>query len=170
MDLRKGATGASVNDQLAKSSKLQEMKKRRIQWQEKHKGSQYDTASPLAGQPNPTVSAPNAAGALMVHQFSPTVLRAEPPPPTTGAPYPLKNSFILDSGATHHVCNDRSQFITFKPATDDQFITTGEGQSRIKGTGTIWVQTESPGWTDGRRITLSNTYYIPTFSTKRYIP
>jgi hypothetical protein len=34
------------------------------------------------------------------------------------AEYPLRDSFILDSGATLHVCNNMSRFTTFQPVSD----------------------------------------------------
>ena len=32
--------------------------------------------------------------------------------------YELHKSFIFDTGATGHVCNDRSRFIDFQPANN----------------------------------------------------
>jgi hypothetical protein len=37
----------------------------------------------------------------------------------------LRDSFILDSGATNHVCNDRRRFVDFKPAGREDFLIAG---------------------------------------------
>jgi hypothetical protein len=36
----------------------------------------------------------------------------------TDAVYELRDSFILDSGATGHICNNRARFIKYQPATE----------------------------------------------------
>ena len=79
--------------------------------------------------------------------------------------YPLLNSYILDSGATHHVCNDRSRFSDFRPASDEETLTSGNGKVKVGGYGTIWVRATCPGYPNGRLIHLRNTIYIPSFST-----
>lgn len=55
----------------------------------------------------------------------------------------LRNSFILDSGATSHFCNDLSRVIgRLQPAGPDDFVQTGSNQLEIIGYGDILVQ----GW------------------------
>jgi hypothetical protein len=51
----------------------------------------------------------------------------------------LNDSFILDSGATCHVCNDKSRFIDFRLSTADNVLYAGESVILIKGFGTFLV-------------------------------
>jgi len=39
--------------------------------------------------------------------------------------YPLRDSVILDSGATVHVCNDRRRFTNLRPAAEDDRLLAG---------------------------------------------
>ena len=64
--------------------------------------------------------------------------------------YKLRDSFILDSGADTHVCNDRSRFHTFQEATTDDNM-----PETLKFRSVNLDQSTSP----------SNVAYIPTFHT-----
>jgi hypothetical protein len=78
----------------------------------------------------------------------------------------LLNSYILDSGATEHVCNDRSRFIEFTPAAEDDILVAGNNPVKIEGYGTIKITLECEGTPDGKRPwLLYNVKYIPTFTT-----
>ena len=69
----------------------------------------------------------------------------------------LYNSFILDSGATTHICHTRNRFHNFKP-TSEQLITAGT-PLEIQGYGdvTITVQREN----GPIQVVLRDTAYIP---------
>lgn len=47
--------------------------------------------------------------------------------------YPLRNSTILDSGSTDHICNELSHFLNFKSALDGDFLTAGDLKVPILG-------------------------------------
>jgi hypothetical protein len=51
----------------------------------------------------------------------------------------LNDSFILDSGATCHVYNDKSRFTDFRLPIDDNVLYAGESVIPIKGFGTVSV-------------------------------
>ena len=53
--------------------------------------------------------------------------------------YILRDSFILDSGATTHVCNNCERFQDFKPATDEDVLYARDTIISIEGFGTIEI-------------------------------
>ncbi|VDB94520.1 Bgt-51850, partial [Blumeria graminis f. sp. tritici] len=69
--------------------------------------------------------------------------------------YPLKNSFILDSGSDRHICNEFSRFSNYfsKPST----AVAGSGQSEILGYGTVFMKISTG------LFQLNNVAYIPSF-------
>ena len=77
------------------------------------------------------------------------------------APYSLHNSFILDSGATVHICNNRQRFEDFVPASDQLYA--GESRSNIEGYGTVRINLTRPS---GKiSIKLAHVAYVPEFQT-----
>ena len=77
--------------------------------------------------------------------------------------YSLRDSFILDSGATIHVCNNRERFKTFQSAGTNNYLYAGDSTVAIKGVGDVDIQiTTSDGVST---ITLRNTAYVPWFHT-----
>jgi hypothetical protein len=79
----------------------------------------------------------------------------------SGSEWTLYNSFILDSGATTHICHTRSRFFDFKPA-QDQLITAGS-PLLIHGYGNVNITVQSPK--GPKQVILLNTAYIPDCST-----
>lgn len=71
--------------------------------------------------------------------------------------YPLKNSFILDSGSDGHICNEFSRFSNYysKPST----AIAGSGQSEILGYGTVFMKISTG------LFQLNNVAYIPSLHT-----
>jgi len=74
----------------------------------------------------------------------------------------LKNSFILDSGATAHVCNNQNRFTNLRKAQGEQLIA-GNTTIPIIGFGNIQITIQSPN--GPRVITLKDTAYVPSFHT-----
>jgi hypothetical protein len=70
--------------------------------------------------------------------------------------YELCNSFIFDTGATGHVCNNRSRFIRFSPAEENDFLLAGNDTIKISGWGDVDLRTICPGWPDGRPLVITN--------------
>ena len=57
--------------------------------------------------------------------------------------YVLRDSFILDCGATTHVCNNCHQFQTYIEATN-QHLYTGDQTITILGFGTVNITVQLP--------------------------
>ncbi|RKF53102.1 hypothetical protein GcC1_224036, partial [Golovinomyces cichoracearum] len=80
--------------------------------------------------------------------------------------YDLKRSWILDSGATVHVCNDISRFIEYKSSIrDDEFLWAGDTEIKINGYGTVIIRLESKEYQNGRLLTLKNVAFVPSLHT-----
>ena len=75
-----------------------------------------------------------------------------------------KGSWIIDSGATCHMCNDESQFIELKQLEKIQEVRLGDGRS-LDGTaeGTVKLETLLP---DGKtkNCTVENVLFVPKLS------
>ena len=75
-----------------------------------------------------------------------------------------RGKWIVDSGATCHMCNDREQFIDFKDMSNTQEATLGDGHT-LDGTGigTVKIEALLP---DGntRNCRLENVLYVPKLS------
>jgi hypothetical protein len=79
--------------------------------------------------------------------------------------YDLHSSIILDSGATCHVGNDRSRFISFTPAGPTDVLYAGENLIQIEGWGTIPLRLQAPGYPNGKVVQVQNVCYVPSFHT-----
>ncbi|KAJ5900417.1 uncharacterized protein N7473_004487 [Penicillium subrubescens] len=77
--------------------------------------------------------------------------------------YPLKNAWIVDSGANVHICNRRDRFDFLE---NDHFkISTGDGESSIEGVGSARLTVRNP-WNGKQSVTkISNVLYAPDFHT-----
>ena len=79
--------------------------------------------------------------------------------------YELYDSTILDSGATCHVGNQRAKFTSFTPATQEDYLYSGTTTTRITGYGTLPIRVQTPGYTNGRIIQVTNVACVPSFYT-----
>src|SRR5256714_8466395 len=108
---------------------------------------------------HPTSSAPATSSSLAV----PPV--ASPPSNfNTDAAYELRDSFILDSGATGHICNNRARFIEYQPATEVQEVKIGDTYATIAGYGMAVAYMERPDGTIAR-VRFAETAHVPGFHT-----
>lgn len=73
----------------------------------------------------------------------------------------LQNSFILDSGATTHVCNDRSRFIEF--TKDKQWLAHGNSGMWTSGQGKVILRMQTPNSLGIHMICLGDVVYCPDF-------
>ena len=75
----------------------------------------------------------------------------------------VKTNWIVDSGATSHMCNDESLFSEIKPLLKSQAVQVGDGHSvEAKGEGTVELKiTLSTGVSCCK---LSNVLYVPDLS------
>ena len=63
----------------------------------------------------------------------------------------------IDTGATRHVCSDKSLFSSFKPAGNGEKIYMGNSAtSEIEGQGKVILK-----MTSGKELTLNNVLYVP---------
>jgi hypothetical protein len=84
-------------------------------------------------------------------------------PKSNSSDYNLRDSFILDSGATVHVCNTRDRFYNFVPASEDDLLYAGNTVIPIEGFGSmdVTVQTSS----GPKLIELQHTALVTSFHT-----
>jgi len=83
--------------------------------------------------------------------------------PLYGFHLALQHSYILDSGTTQHVCNDRTRFLSFQLVNNDSILITGSSTVAIKGIGSIQITVQCD--IGQRKLTLDNVAYIPSFTT-----
>ena len=77
--------------------------------------------------------------------------------------YVLCDSFILDCGATTHVCNNCHQFCMYIEATN-QHLYTGDQTVTILGFGTVNITVQLPQ-DQMKVVTLSDIAHVPSFQT-----
>jgi hypothetical protein len=90
--------------------------------------------------------------------------------------YELARSTILDSGATIHVCNDRTRFYNLKEcAEESSYLLAGDQRIQIEGFRSVDIQVQIGKDTKSvRTITLQDTALVSSFHTsvaslKRFI-
>jgi hypothetical protein len=81
----------------------------------------------------------------------------------------LINSYILDSRATEHVCNNQSRFIDFVPVPTNKLLIAGTTAVYIKGYRTVSITIEcerTESTPDSKRtFLLYDVAFIPSFTT-----
>jgi hypothetical protein len=77
--------------------------------------------------------------------------------------YKLRNSVIIDSGVSIHVCNDRKCFMTLRPAGQEKSLYAGNTVISIEGYGNAMITIATPK--GSHQIKLTNTAYILSFHT-----
>ncbi|UYV65931.1 hypothetical protein LAZ67_3005907 [Cordylochernes scorpioides] len=70
----------------------------------------------------------------------------------------LEDEFILDSGATHHVCKNRQWFTSFQP-TKCEPIQTASGNLQVEGVGNIHMKKYLD--TGTQDVTLNDVLFVP---------
>ncbi|KAI1005481.1 hypothetical protein K3495_g2733 [Podosphaera aphanis] len=78
--------------------------------------------------------------------------------------YDLQKSWILDSGATLHVCNNKAKLEDFVPSSSD-VLWARDTVIPIIGYGSATVKVKSPKYTDGRPLKLVNVACVPNLHT-----
>ncbi|UYV80136.1 K02A2.6-like [Cordylochernes scorpioides] len=69
-----------------------------------------------------------------------------------------EDEFILDSGATHHVCKNRQWFTSFQPTTCEP-IQTASGNLQVEGAGNIRMKMYL--YTGTQDVTLNDVLFVP---------
>jgi Reverse transcriptase (RNA-dependent DNA polymerase). len=75
--------------------------------------------------------------------------------------YHLINSWILDTGASCHICNDRTRFITFTKT--QRSVRTGDSSTPIEGTGDVRINLTEPSTGRVFPVRLTDVRYSPRF-------
>ena len=74
------------------------------------------------------------------------------------------HDWIVDSGATCHICNSKEFFDEFSPLSQPQKVTLGDGRTlEAIGTGAVEVRLKLPG-AESRIGRLSEVLYVPTLA------
>ena len=69
----------------------------------------------------------------------------------------VEEGWWLDTGATVHVCNDKSQFKTYKECTDGREVQVANGvRAKVVGTGNIDLKFSS-----GKVLTFVDILHVP---------
>jgi hypothetical protein len=72
-----------------------------------------------------------------------------------------RDQWILDSGASVHVCNDRTKFIEYRDCVSS--LQTGESQTPTLGIGTAVMDGINPTTGDIFKVSLMECHYAPSF-------
>jgi len=75
----------------------------------------------------------------------------------------LRDSVLLDSGATIHVCNDKRRFLNLRQDQTGGKVRARDTFIPIEGYGTITITVQSP--TGPKAIQLLDTAFVPSFHT-----
>ena len=122
------------------------------------------TQSDTASRPSPKSDddlakvfyAQNPSPAPEPYPYSPRAFTATELNP---ARFGLYNSFILDSGATNHICHTKDRFTNYRPNTST--LIAGAGPMTVYGYGDVEIMVQ--GTHGPRKVTLKDTSYIPDF-------
>jgi hypothetical protein len=106
---------------------------------------------------------PNSPGIMPQSVKSPESSAFRVTGANTDLQYMLNDSFILDSGATCHVCNDKSRFTDFRLPTDDDVLYAGESVIPIEGFGTVSVTVTTSEEPKQYTVYLHNVVLISLF-------
>ena len=74
---------------------------------------------------------------------------------------PYRNWWVFDSGSGRHICHQKELFWTLKPIQTSQFITTGGGNCKIEGVGSVILKVNTP---NGKgTLKIESVLYVPNF-------
>lgn len=82
-----------------------------------------------------------------------------------GRPSTLFDSFILDSGSSIHICNNRERFVSWDSTDLNCHITIGDTRTHAKGTGSVQIIVKEVGTGNPIELELQNVQYVPGFAT-----
>ena len=78
------------------------------------------------------------------------------------------HEWCVDTGASHHMCNDLSIMKDVTPLT--RSITFGEGHGKVEGVGSVSLKVKAPNYKGFEILHIAKVYYMPNLVTNLLSP
>ncbi|KAG6590579.1 Copia protein [Phytophthora cinnamomi] len=75
----------------------------------------------------------------------------------------FQGSWAIDSGATHHICNDKTKFVDIKVCDEGELTVANGNTAKIMGVGTVVQRVTLPNGKE-RDIRIQDALYVPSMN------